>query len=74
MKKKIKVLVIALLFLLCTGCSETIKDGKEVVTNKETGQTLTSNILCKPNNMYLLTIMSTTTCSVVIKNSLKIFV
>ncbi len=49
-----KIVVIALLFLLCTGCTETIKDGKEVVTNKETGQTLTSNILCRPEEKQLL--------------------
>ena len=54
MKKKTKILLIALLFLLCTGCTETLKDGKEVVTNKETGQTLTSNILCKPSDEQLL--------------------
>ena len=54
MKKKTKVFIIALLFLLCTGCTETIKDGKQVVTNKETGQTLTSNILCKPEDKQLL--------------------
>ena len=54
MKKKLKIVVIALLFLLCTGCTETLKDGKEVVTNKETGQTLTSNILCKPEDKALL--------------------
>ena len=35
MKKKIKIVVIALLFLLCTGCSETLKDGKQAVINKE---------------------------------------
>jgi YidC/Oxa1 family membrane protein insertase len=52
--KKIKVIVIALLFLLCTGCTQTLKDGKEVVTNKETGQTLTANILCKPEDKKLL--------------------
>lgn len=54
MKKKTKIFIIALLLLLCTGCTETLKDGKEVVTNKETGQSLTSNILCKPSdeNLY----------------------
>lgn len=54
MKKKIKIVVIALLFLLCTGCSETLKDGKQAVINKETGQTLTSNILCRPEEINLL--------------------
>ncbi len=54
MKKKIKIIVLTFIFLLCTGCTETLKDGKEVVTNKETGQTLTSNILCKPEDKTLL--------------------
>ena len=54
MKKKMKIVVIALLFLLCTGCSETLKDGKQAVINKETGQTLTSNILCRPEEKNLL--------------------
>lgn len=54
MKKRIKIVVIALLFLLCTGCSETLKDGKQAVINKETGQTLTSNILCRPEEKNLL--------------------
>ena len=53
MKKKTKLLIIILLFILCTGCTSQLKDGKEVVTNKETGQTLTSNILCKPENEQL---------------------
>lgn len=54
MRKKIKILVVALILILCTGCSPTLKDGKEVVTNKETGQTLTSNIICKPSDEKLL--------------------
>ena len=54
MKKKTKLLILASMFVLCTGCTETLKDGKEVVTNKETGQTLTANILCKPNDEQLL--------------------
>ena len=29
-----KIVVIALLFLLCTGCSETLKDGKQAVIKK----------------------------------------
>ncbi len=54
MNKKIKVLIAAGLLVLCTGCTKTLKDGKEVVTNPETGQTLTSNILCQPNDEQLL--------------------
>ena len=54
MKKRTKILLVILLFILCTGCTKSLKDGKEVVTNKETGQTLTANILCKPNDEQLL--------------------
>ena len=54
MNKKIKIVLIALLFILCTGCTHSLKDGKEIVTNKDTGQSLTSNILCKPEEKTLL--------------------
>ena len=48
--KKIFILVIAVL-LLTTGCTKTLKDSnKKVVTNPETGQSLTKNILCQPTN------------------------
>ena len=54
MKKWKKILLISLLLIvLCTGCTKTIKDGKNAVTYEATGQTLTSNILCKPNNEEL---------------------
>ena len=54
MKRKTKIFIIALLLLLSTGCTKQLKDEKEVVVNEETGQTLTSNILCKPSdeNLY----------------------
>lgn len=42
-----------MLLLICTGCTKQLKDGKEIVTNKETGQTLTSNIICKPTEEQL---------------------
>ena len=54
MKKKTKIFIIALLLILITGCTQTLKDGKEAVTNEKTGQTLTSNILCKPSDEDLL--------------------
>lgn len=54
MKKKTKLFIIALLLILCTGCTKTLKDGKEVITNPDTGQTLTSNILCRPSDEKLL--------------------
>ncbi len=49
MKRKLKILSIALLLLLCTGCTKTLKDGKTIVTNEKTGQSLTANIICKPS-------------------------
>ncbi len=53
MKKKTKIFIIGLLLILCTGCTQTLKDGKKVITNEETGQTLTSNILCQPTDEQL---------------------
>ncbi len=50
--KKGKILIVFLLLLtLTTGCTKTLKDAnKKVVTNPETGQSLTENILCQPEN------------------------
>lgn len=53
MKKQTKKLLIVfiLLVLFTTGCSKTLKGAdKKVVTNPETGQSLTENILCQPEN------------------------
>ncbi|MGM9834658.1 MAG: YidC/Oxa1 family membrane protein insertase [Bacilli bacterium] len=46
--KKIKILILCMFLLCSTGCTEYMKDGKENVQYKETGQNLTANILCKP--------------------------
>ena len=54
MKKKIAV-IIAVVCLLTTGCTKTLTDGdKKPVMNTETGQNLTSNILCLPEDENLL--------------------
>ena len=51
--KKIIVLLLAII-LLTTGCTKTLKDSnKKTVTNPETGQSLTSNILCRPESEKL---------------------
>ena len=48
--KKLLILLVAVL-LLTTGCTKTLKDSnKKVVINPETGQSLTANILCQPEN------------------------
>ena len=53
-KKKIVIILVILLLTITTGCTKQLKDGKKVITNEETGQTLTANILCKPSdeNLY----------------------
>ena len=52
-KKKLIILLVAVL-LLTTGCTKTLKDkNKKTVTNPETGQSLTKNILCRPENKDL---------------------
>ena len=49
-KKKL-VIVLLLVLLLTTGCTKTLKgEDKKAVTNPETGQSLTENILCQPEN------------------------
>ena len=49
--KKIKLLLIITVIALTTGCTQSLKDSnKKVVTNPETGQNLTKNILCQPTN------------------------
>lgn len=54
MKKENRRKLIISLFLvlfLTTGCTKTLKgEDKKVVTNPETGQSLTENILCQPTN------------------------
>ena len=52
--KKLLILLVAVL-LLTTGCTKTLKNAdKKVVTNPETGQSLTKNILCQPTNKEII--------------------
>lgn len=54
MKKKI-LLLITILCLFTTGCTKTLVDGdNKRVINEETGQNLTANILCLPEDKDLL--------------------
>ncbi|MBQ3021590.1 MAG: YidC/Oxa1 family membrane protein insertase [Bacilli bacterium] len=57
MKRK-KLIIIALLLLtLTTGCTKYLSDNdNKRITNEKTGQSLTSNILCKPKDPELLSI------------------
>ena len=52
MKKNFKKIIIVFILLISlTGCSKTLTDeNKKVVQNPETGQNLTQNILCQPEN------------------------
>ena len=46
--KKISIIVVSIL-LLTTGCTKYVTDDdNKRITNEETGQSLTSNLLCKP--------------------------
>ncbi len=48
---KSKIFIIIMLLFLVTGCTTTLVDeDNEAVTNPETGQSLTENILCQPEN------------------------
>lgn len=49
--KILKYLIIILLVVTLTGCTQILKDSDgKPVKNPETGQTMTKNIICKPNN------------------------
>ena len=59
MKQKTKkiILVIMLILTLTTGCTKYLSDdNKKRITNEKTGQSLTSNILCKPTEENLINI------------------
>ena len=50
-KKIYRILIIILMLMLTTGCTKTLTDSnKKPVKNEVTGQNLTENILCQPNN------------------------
>ena len=50
-KKIFKILIVLIITLLLTGCTKPLRTSKnKSVTNPETGQNLTANILCKPTN------------------------
>ena len=56
MKKK-KIIIILMLFLALTGCTKYLSDdNNKRITNEKTGQSLTSNILCKPKDKELISI------------------
>ncbi|MBQ7137240.1 MAG: YidC/Oxa1 family membrane protein insertase [Bacilli bacterium] len=50
--KKIRILFLALILILSTGCTKTLNDPetKKAVINPRTGQSLTQNILCQPTD------------------------
>ena len=50
MNKKFKVLLLVLMVALTTSCTKYIKEDNKSVVYEMTGQTLASNILCKPVN------------------------
>lgn len=55
--KKKKIIILIICIFLLSGCTKTLKDeDKNVVTNKETGQSITENIICKPNNKDVIKI------------------
>lgn len=64
-KNKLIVLLIVFTFVL-TGCTTYLKDNdNKNVINKETGQSLAENILCKPTNNEIIKIYNKTDKSIV---------
>lgn len=56
MKKNTKIIIIFILgIFLLTGCTKQLRDKKNnIVTNKDTGQSITENIICKPTNKKVI--------------------
>ena len=56
-KKIVKLIMVVLCVMLLSGCTKQLKDkDKNVVVNKETGQSITENIICKPTNKEVIKI------------------
>ena len=50
-KIKSKIIIVVMLLFLATGCTTTLVDkDNKAVQNPKTGQSLTENILCQPEN------------------------
>ncbi len=56
MKQKSKLIILLLCFFMLTGCTTYLKADKKAVKYEKTGQTLTKNILCKPEDEEILKI------------------
>ena len=54
MKQIKKIVLLVLVVFTLTGCTQQLVVDKERITNDQTGQTLTSNILCLPRDEQLL--------------------
>lgn len=56
MKKNTKKLILLFMCIfLLTGCTKQLRDKKNnIVTNKDTGQSITENIICKPTNKKVI--------------------
>lgn len=58
---KLKIVLLVLLLVVATGCTKQLKDvNGKIVKNTETGQTLPSNILCKPTDKDIIELYNTT--------------
>ena len=56
-KKIFKLIMVVLCVMLLSGCTKQLKDkDKNVIVNKETGQSITENIICKPTNKEVIKI------------------
>ncbi len=53
MKKRKKIIILLILLLMLCGCTKTLKVKDKIIKYDKTGQTLTANILCKPEEKEL---------------------
>ena len=56
MKKRFKLITVLLAIFMLTGCTKYLKEDKKAVKYEKTGQTLTANILCRPEDKEIIKI------------------
>lgn len=70
MKKNKKIFLLLLILVVLTGCTKNLKDpnnSKKFVKNEKTGQTLPSNILCRPTDKDIVKLYDKTKAEFIVK-------
>ena len=72
MKKNFKLIAVLFAIFMLTGCTKYLKDDKKAVKYEQTGQTLTANILCRPEDKEIIKIYEDYNSKVEEKEQIKL--